>query len=625
MLIDALNQYYDVLLKKDKLPPLGYEWFNISYLIALTSGGKLDRIIDIRTEKEVKRKNGKVKITYEPKTFLFPKRNGYRGIKTNYVETRGNYIFGLEFKTEGEDLTTEAKGSTEKQKAQLIRKHYDFVNEVVDDFRTISSPIAKAYYAFAQTWRPKEETQNPELIKLGKDLNTANFAFCLTNDVDTMLQDEKEVKDYWEVLQKKIEKEENLTIGQCAITGKTTSIARLHHVIKVGKGVGVRGTGNNPTLINFNWGACESYGHVQGQNACVSQEVMLRYTQTLNWLLSNPEHHCYLNDLTLAYWSQSGNDDCDNFLSKLFNQLNDDTEWFDTTMTSLMENLKQGTITKEELSEFKSNINPNTQYYIVGFAPNSARIQVKFFYHQTFGKLLENVAQHQEDMRLGFNSKPVPLWQLKKELTSPKTNRPEAIDVPFASIYKSIILGLPYPEWCYRTMLQRIRIDQNTEDKAYVKINRKRVGLIKAYLIRKTKEDLPVTLDKDYENPAYLCGRLFAELEIVQRSAAKPKKLNRTIQTAYFNAACTRPASIFPRLFKLHQHHMVKLRKKQPKWADQCSSTINWITGKLGNQFPTVLNLDEQGRFILGYFQQKGGNFPKTTENTEDGETKELN
>ena len=61
MLISALNQYYDVLIEKNELPPAGYEKLDISYLIALTEDGKLDHITDIRTKIEEKNKKGKIK------------------------------------------------------------------------------------------------------------------------------------------------------------------------------------------------------------------------------------------------------------------------------------------------------------------------------------------------------------------------------------------------------------------------------------------------------------------------------------------------------------------------------------------------------------------------------------
>lgn len=624
MLISALNQYYDVLIEKNELPPAGYEKLDISYLIALTEDGTLDRIIDIRTKKEEKNKKGKIKISYEPKSFMLPKRNTFRGIKANYVEHRGGYIFGLEFRTEGEALSLETKGATEEKRAKLSKQHQDFLDEVNKDFKSIQSPIAKAYYLFAQNWQPENETENPELLKIKKDLNTAKFAFCLAGDSKITLENDKNVKAHWRQIEEEREAEEQKDIGQCAISGEMLPMARLHDVLKAGKGVGVRGASTNPTLINFNCAAFESYSHNQGQNACISEKTMKRYTQALNWLLADSKHHSYLNEMTLVYWSQDGNQNNDQLVMKLFSrdpQYNN-ADQLDTALDKLIADINQGMITTERLEAMYGAINPNTDYYIVGLAPNSSRVQVKFIYRQKFGKLLTNIAKHQRDLKINNSTRPVQLWQLKKELTSPKTSHPEVNDVPFASIFKSIILGTVYPTWCFSTMLRRIRTDHNTEDSSYIRMNDVRVGLIKAYLIRKTKEEIAMSLDKSNTNPAYLCGRLFAVLEEIQEDAAKPHTLNRTIEDAYFSSACVRPASIFPKLMKLSQHHMAKLKRNQPGWAVNDQKRLNEIIEKMGDEFPKILNLDDQGRFTLGYYQQRAEKYKKANQETEGEETK---
>ncbi|MGI6556860.1 MAG: type I-C CRISPR-associated protein Cas8c/Csd1 [Eubacteriaceae bacterium] len=624
MLISALNQYYDVLIEKNELPPAGYEKLDISYLIALTEDGKLDHITDIRTKIEEKNKKGKIKVLLNPKPFMFPERNTFRGIKTNYVEHRGGYIFGLEFRTEGEALSLETKGATEEKRAKLSKQHQDFLGEVNKDFKFIQSPIAKAYYLFSQNWQPEHETENSELLKIKKDLNTAKFAFCLASDSRILLQNDKKVKEHWRQVEEDHAVKTQEDIEQCAISGEMLPIARLHDVLKSGKGIGVRDAGINPSLVNFNCDSFESYSHNQGQNACISDKVMKHYTQALNWLLASQKNHSYLNGMTLVYWSQDGNQNNDQLVMKLFSrdpQYNN-ADQLDTALDKLIADINQGMITTERLEAMYGAINPNTDYYIVGLAPNSSRVQVKFIYRQKFGKLLTNIAKHQRDLKINNSTRPVQLWQLKKELTSPKTSHPEVNDVPFASIFKSIILGTVYPTWCFSTMLRRIRTDHNTEDSSYIRMNDVRVGLIKAYLIRKTKEEIAMSLDKSNTNPAYLCGRLFAVLEEIQEDAAKPHTLNRTIEDAYFSSACVRPASIFPKLMKLSQHHMAKLKRNQPGWAVNDQKRLNEIIEKMGDEFPKVLNLDDQGRFTLGYYQQRAEKYKKANQETKGEETK---
>jgi CRISPR-associated protein Csd1 len=106
-------------------------------------------------------------------------------------------------------------------------------------------------------------------------------------------------------------------------------------------------------------------------------------------------------------------------------------------------------------------------------------------------------------------------------------------------------------------------------------------------------------LDIENKNPAYLCGRLFAVLENVQQRASG-YGLNRTIKDAYFTSASTRPATVFPKLLTLSQHHMAKM--DNDRYADE---SISQIVNELGSEFPNTLALKEQGIFMLGYYQQK--------------------
>jgi len=109
-----------------------------------------------------------------------------------------------------------------------------------------------------------------------------------------------------------------------------------------------------------------------------------------------------------------------------------------------------------------------------------------------------------------------------------------------------------------------------------------------------------VALDRENYNQAYLCGRLFAVLEKIQQEAAKGK-LNSTIKDKYFASAAGKPATIFPKLMQLSEHHMKKLESWQvannKKWKDE-------IIGGLV-EFPGTLSLEEQGKFIIGYYHQE--------------------
>lgn len=119
-----------------------------------------------------------------------------------------------------------------------------------------------------------------------------------------------------------------------------------------------------------------------------------------------------------------------------------------------------------------------------------------------------------------------------------------------------------------------------------------------------------MALDKDNRNAAYLCGRLFAILEKLQQDSSG-NSLNRTIKDAYFASAASKPATIFPKLLKLAQNHF-----KKSKHAGFYSQCVEEVIDKINGEFPETLPLVEQGKFMIGYYQQYQSFFVKNGEET---------
>ena len=252
------------------------------------------------------------------------------------------------------------------------------------------------------------------------------------------------------------------------------------------------------------------------------------------------------------------------------------------------------------------DIDDSVDFFIVGIKPNSSRLSLKFLYRRKIGAMLNAVAQHQSDIQIGSESRSVPLWRLKKELKSPKSDK-EKIDASLmAMLFKSIIYGTPYPTYLLSGMVTRIKTDRT--------INAVRAGVVRACINRQLrasgqKEELQLALDKQNTNQAYLCGRLFAVLEHIQQSASAAK-LNRTIKDAYFSSAASKPALVFPKLITLSQNHMKKLNEKSAVFYSKLTEEI---IGKLNGEFPDTLMLKDQGRFMIGYYQQDQAFYQKQT------------
>ena len=109
-------------------------------------------------------------------------------------------------------------------------------------------------------------------------------------------------------------------------------------------------------------------------------------------------------------------------------------------------------------------------------------------------------------------------------------------------------------------------------------------------------------LNEESQDTAYVLGRLFSVLESIQMEANPGIKA--TIRDRYFNSACATPASIFPVLVKLKNSHVKKLEREKGSAKVYYEKLLTEIMGKLDDRFPTRLSLEEQGKFILGYYHQ---------------------
>jgi CRISPR-associated protein Csd1 len=121
------------------------------------------------------------------------------------------------------------------------------------------------------------------------------------------------------------------------------------------------------------------------------------------------------------------------------------------------------------------------------------------------------------------------------------------------------------------------------------------------------------SLDPDNLSPAYICGRIFAVLEGIQR-AALGKDINAGIRERFFTFASTSPSSAFGRLMKMTQNHLTKLKNEKPGLAVTLDKELQNLFSSI-NGFPMIFNLEEQGQFAIGYYHQKQDTFKRAREN----------
>lgn len=599
MLIKALCDYYDILSKAGKVLPEGYSNVGVHYLVSLTPEGKVDAITDYQDRIPEILKNGKTKIQTNPKTVRMPKRTEKSAIDSNIIEHRPLYLFGLSYAEDSMDA--------DDKKAQ--KSHEACVKMNLEFLEGLDSPIVNAYRNFLQNWEPENEIHNGKLMGLGKKYNTFRFAVCLSGNPDILLHEDPAVKKKWEqrIQEAKDSTDEDSNV-QCAITGEYAPIARIHNKIKGVYGGQASGTG----LVTFNNPSENSYGNEQSYNSNISETAMEKYTEALNYLLQGRKHKILLDDLTILFWAMNAEETCeDTFLAMLNGESEKmDSEATDKMLQDLMAKSKDAEAYQRQL-ESLDDIDEKVVFYMVGIKPNASRLSLKFIDRKRYSDVLWNILQFQKDMQISEEFRAVPFYRIKKELVSPKSSNEVCNPALLSKVFEAIIYGYKYPIALLETVVRRVKTDKDVS----ITGNRIRAGLIKAVLNRMAeKEEIPMTLDRENRNQAYLCGRLFAVLEQLQDTASGGN-LNSTIKDRFFASAASKPVLVFPKLLKLSQNHLDKFRGKNERNYVFYNKLISEIIDMLQGEFPDTLLLADQGKFIIGYYQQRQRFFEK--KNTE--------
>ena len=263
-------------------------------------------------------------------------------------------------------------------------------------------------------------------------------------------------------------------------------------------------------------------------------------------------------------------------------------------------------------------MHPDSRVYVLGLSPNAARLSVRFWVEQTFADFTRHFQEHWLDLKLdpAPRDKPPSIWRLLLELAPQR----ESADIPkhlTGEVMRAILTGLPYPQALLVQTIMRIRADGD--------VNGMRVSLAKAVLTRVARrrhaeqlrqnpaasawKDPLVALDRDETNVGYRLGRLFALLDYAQYLSVG--SVNAGIKERFFASASSTPRRIFPSLLRMSQNHLSDARKSPEKLgrATFIDTEIKQVMDGLEAHvpFPTTLALDDQGRFIVGFYHQRPG------------------
>ena len=567
MILQALARYYDDLLQQGKISAPGWTKVKISYALDIGLDGQLKQVIPTRQDETVGKKT-----VQRPQEMVLPapiKKTS--GASSNFLWENSGYLLGIK----------------QKEEPQRSLKCFETARELHHTLLDgVDSPNAKAILRFFDSWQPEEAAQHPMLSgELDEITAGGNLVFRIEG---TYPQEDSRIREAWDKARNSSSKD--AVKMQCLITGQEDEIVAVHPSIK-----GVRDAqSSGAALVSFNAPAFCSYGHEQNYNAPVGKHAAFAYTAALNHLLSDRNSVQHIGDTTVVCWAEGAEEAYQNLAQfALFGQ--EMPGLTDNDLRAALKRLANG-LPCDDLG-----VDPKRPFYVLGLAPNAARLSVRFFLHDSFGKLMKNVNDHYDRMEIvrpSFDKQEIlPLWWMLRETVNLNSRDKAPSPAMAGATVRAVFSGGPYPASLLEAVMLRIRAESS--------VTRGRAAIIKAYYLKNPHSDCPkevltVSLNEASNNPAYVLGRLFSIYENVQQAANRGIKA--TIKDKYFNSAAAMPASIFPVLNNLYQKHLRKLSPGLRKYFD---NQVVELKSKLGESYPVRMTLAQQGAFDLGYYHQR--------------------
>lgn len=567
MILKALYDYYN---RCEGLAQKGLELKEIGYLIVIDKDGSFLRIESRMKDK----KTAQAFIVLQT-----VKRSGKKYIP-NYLWDNYEYVIG-------------GSGESTKKNKTFLNMIAAFKEQAVND--SYLDAIAKFYKNNGVI----EETIKKDLLYDEMLKSNKNISFLLQGEFKIAAED----KAVWDLVLNQNNDDIN---GTCLVTGQKRSISRLHTKIKLTKDTG--------PLVSFKTDrGYDSYGKEQGYNAQISEEAEFAYTTAFNAMLQKGSHNKFcVGNRTFVFWASSDNKASEQTEESLFDLLGYTEEEVDDP------NAKIEQVHKVFTAIYSGSLKTSLEdrFYILGLAPNSARIAVVYWSESSLREFAGKILQHFKDMEIIDTRKEGKPYMGIKDMLAAVTlsgKQSEATPNLPEAIVNSIFQGTTYPFTLFSACIRRIRAESGSHDKKAIRIAR--MAIIKAYLNRTNSNNkkIEIMLDKSNTNQGYLCGRLFAVLDKIQEDANGIS----SIRERYMNAASATPASVFATILNLSSHHMEKLTNDGKKiFFEKMKQEIMDKIPATG--FPAHLNLQDQGRFFIGYYHQRQEFFTKKEEENKD-------
>jgi CRISPR-associated protein Csd1 len=579
MILQALKEYYDRKLVEGLIAQDGWISGGIDFLIDLDVNGNIQDVADLRELEGKKKTSHPIDVPNIGNQAL---KHSNSGKDANLLWDNASFIFGLgdkgNVRLEGMiEAIDKWIGETSDIGVIAVRK---FLEKGLENRRHFDCALSHSEYG--------------ELLKEGNV--KISFRVPQTN-LSVVFQSPVVINALKRVGSQDEEESDTLAIGTCLVTGETNVVIELTHPVT--KGVwGAQSAG--ACIVSFNKDAFNSYAKIQSLNAPVSKIATSQYGKALNTLLDSQGQCIHISDASTVFWSEKQTSFESDFSFFFKEPAKDDPDAGTQKVKALFESVNSGAYREDD---------GDTRFYILGLAPNAARIAVRFWQVGTISEFATRIKQYFEDFAIIKPPKEPEYYSIWRILVNIATqDKSENIPPNLAGDFmRSILDGTPYPATLLQAVLRRIRSDTENRVKPI------RAALIKAYLNRyyRNQNQKEVTMELDTSQPSigYQLGRLFATLEKIQEEANPG--INATIRERFYGAACSTPVTVFTNLLRLKNHHLAKLENKGR--VVNFERLLGEIIGNL-RDFPAHLDLHEQGRFAIGYYHQRQAFFTKREE-----------
>lgn len=577
-------------------------------------------------------KNGKL-IAQGPQETLGPRKNKgheYDVPKTNRATNSGTVAdflvddIGAIFRLSADP----SEERNERASAKLAAKHEDYWKQIeaaristgderfdaLLNYRRSLNHTAPAFLhpdAKGTGWIIT--TSNGQEVSLGSDM----FTFA----VGTVLFLDDSVRNYWRSVhaQELSESEGAAETGMCIVTGQTnTPLARTHTPMVTGLPKPAKGTGAG--IVGVESDAFRSYGFEKGYNAPTSITAARGYLLALQYLSRSENHWLTLGPSWLCFWAVESKSATEVFARLLRKPDPLSVRKFFTSPWAGLERPP-----------------PSTDKFIAAtLGAAGPRVVVKTWVQMPLSDATENLKLWFADLALGHEADAPPLQNGDDDDFAPLAiKRLSGCSIPLtkkggrfipdyeklqpevpAQLYRAALEGAAPSLALLKPILNQLHSRLVRDDTYNLIFDESRFALLKLILNRNrtaSTMEIQPTLTSDTEDAAYNCGRLLAILADTQAKAHDFKLEGPGVAERYFGTACVSPSSVLPLLIRLNRHHLNKIRKSERFGGherfiqEQIEAVLVLFKPArpgLPPGFPRTLDLQAQGRFALGFYQQ---------------------